>query len=327
MTPKFRTIEVKPHETLGEKLKSIRLNLKFTYDEIEKRTKIRKKYIKAIEENNYDALPQDVYARGFLKNYSKVLNIPQDKVLAWYEKERGIAENIKQVDKRRDTKIKKNPRVIITPKILLFLSIFLISLAVGGYILYEVFLFSSPPKLELYSPEDNITISKSFVDIAGKTDPGTEIYINGQQVNISDDGDFKVNVSIGQNGVNKITILAKNPKNDKTKEITRNIIADIPEVNITDNNSEENAGNLNLTLEILSKTSLIEVRADGKDVFEGIMLPGTSKSFEASSVFILSTSNAGSTKIIFNNKDLGTLGGEGESIKDLKLDKDTVLSE
>lgn len=327
MTPKFKTMEVKSHETLGEKLKSIRIGLKLTHDEIEKRTKIRKKYIKAIEANNYDALPSNVYTRGFLKNYSKVLNIPDDKVLAWYEKERGIVENIKYSGKKKDNRKTKSPKVIITPRVLVVSFVLLISLLVGGYILYEVFLFMSPPRLELYSPEENMTISKTFIDISGKTDPGTEIYINGQQVNISDEGEFKVNVSIGQNGINNITILAKNPKNNKTKEITRSIIADIPEISIPENIISEKSQILSLILEIGPKTSWIKVKRDGKDSFEGIMLPGTKKTFEANSSFIFSTSNAGSTKIIFNGKNLGTLGGDGEPIEDLRLDKETVLSE
>ncbi len=323
MVPKFTTVEVKPHETLGEKLKKIRLNLKLTYDEVEKRTKIRKKYLKAIEENNYEVLPSNVYARGFLKNYSKVLKIPSDKVLEWYEKEKGIVDNIKVGKKKNQTNY-KTPKVFITPKTFVFALVGLSFLGVFSYLVYEFFIFTSPPRLEIFSPKENETINRSFVDITGKTDSGTDLFVNGQQVNISDEGEFKVTVSIAQNGLNTISILAKNPKNNKKTESTRNILADIPHVSPINENQEGDF--LILSLEIGPKTSSIKIVSDGEEQFNGIMLPGSKKDFQAKESFLISTGNAGSTKIIFNGKEIGTLGDDGEFIKDFRIDKQTILN-
>ncbi len=45
------------------------------------------------------------------------------------------------------------------------------------------------------------------------------------------------------------------------------------------------------------------------------MYPGIIQNFEAQEKINLTTGNAGSTKVIFNEKDLGALGKEGEVLK------------
>jgi transcriptional regulator with XRE-family HTH domain len=326
MVPKFRTIEVRPQETLGEKLKKIREEQKISYDEVEKQTKIRKRYIKAIENNNFLELPADVFTRGFLKNYSKLLGLSEIKVIEIFEKERGIARNLSEAKKHNKSVNLKSPKFVITPKILIIIGILISSIAVTSYIVYEIFILTSPPRLEIISPKDNETITQSFIDIQGKTDAGMEIYINGQKVNTSEDGDFKVNVSLGKGGLNAIKIVSRNPKNGKETEITKNIIADIKEISIPTPVALEEQELLTLTLEIGPKASWIKIVRDNEIVFEGLMLSGSKKTLEANDSFVVSTGNAGSTKFIFKGKDIGTLGKEGESLNDLRFDKNTAIN-
>ncbi|NTU69682.1 helix-turn-helix domain-containing protein [bacterium] len=326
MVPKFRTIEVRPQETLGEKLKKIREEQKISYDEVEKKTKIRKKYIKAIESNSFSELPSGVYAKGFVKNYAKLLNLSEDKVLELFEKERGIARNLKEAQKHNKSVKLKTPKLVITPKILIIIGILISSIAVASYIVYEIFILTSPPRLEIISPKDNETITQSFIDIQGKTYSGMYIYINGQKVNTSEDGDFKVNVSLGKGGINAIKVVSRNPKNGKETEITKNIIADIKEVSIPTPVTVEEQKLLTLTLEIGPKASWIKIVRDGETVFEGLMLSGAKKTLEANDSFVVSTGNAGSTKFIFKGKDIGTLGKDGEQLNDLRFDKNTAIN-
>ncbi len=326
MVPKFTTREVKLTETLGEKLKKVRESLKLTFDDVEKSTKIRKKYIKALESGDHNTLPPDVYVRGFLKSYAKILGLASQKVLALYEKEQGVLKNIKKVKKIDNTTNFKSPKIIITPRTLIIFIAILGVLGIVSYIGYQVTILGAPPKLTILSPKDNSTIKKNFIDITGKVDQGAEIFINGQKVNISEEGDFKVNVSIGQKGVNAIKILARNPKNGRTTEKTTNIIAEIPEVAVPQPAPEENAfQGIKVTLKIGPGTAWISIKKDGQKDFEGVMLPGTSKDFEAGESIILTTGNAGSTEVIFNGKSLGKLGRESEVKNSVVFDKNTKV--
>jgi len=325
MVPKFKTTEITPSETLGEKLKRIREGLKLTLDDVEKNTKIRKKYIKFLEANDYTSLPADVYVRGFLKTYSKILRIDYKKVTDMYEKERGIIDNIKQVKKPNNISPLKSPKVIITPRAIAISFVAIIAFIILGYLGYQILSFTASPKLLISSPEDNLTTKKTFIDISGKTDPGALIFVNGQKVNTSEEGDFKVTVSIGQKGVNIIKIESKNPKNGKITEKIKNVVAEIPEVAIKEGEQPKVVENVNIILKIGPGTCWVSVKKDGQKDFEGIMLPGTTKEFTANDNVSITTGNAGSTEVIFNGKGTGKLGNDGEVKTDIKFDKNTKI--
>ena len=61
--------------TLGDALREARASRNLTLGEVEEATKIRKKYLQALEEEDYAALPAPVYARGFLQAYAEYLGI------------------------------------------------------------------------------------------------------------------------------------------------------------------------------------------------------------------------------------------------------------
>lgn len=60
---------------LGGILRATRESLGLDLDEIESRTKIRKRYLVALEEGDWSLLPGRVYARGFVRSYAEVLGL------------------------------------------------------------------------------------------------------------------------------------------------------------------------------------------------------------------------------------------------------------
>src|SRR5437773_1189628 len=54
-------------------------------------TRIREKFLKALEEGDYPLLPGAVYTRGFLRNYSDYLDLETDELVVLYQQERGGA--------------------------------------------------------------------------------------------------------------------------------------------------------------------------------------------------------------------------------------------
>ncbi len=60
---------------IGNRLKEARLARGLTPEDVEEETKIRKKYIMALEMEQFEILPGPTYARAFLKNYAKYLNL------------------------------------------------------------------------------------------------------------------------------------------------------------------------------------------------------------------------------------------------------------
>ena len=60
---------------IGHSLREARERQGLGYPEIELGTKIRAKYIRALEEEDFDAIPGDAYTRGFLRTYAEYLGL------------------------------------------------------------------------------------------------------------------------------------------------------------------------------------------------------------------------------------------------------------
>lgn len=66
---------------LGEMLKEARLKKDYTLEDIQRITKIQRRYLEAIEDGNLDALPGHFYARAFVKSYAEAVGLDPEVVL------------------------------------------------------------------------------------------------------------------------------------------------------------------------------------------------------------------------------------------------------
>jgi len=69
---------------LGELLKETRQNKEVSLEEVEQELKIRKKYLQALEEEDFSIMPPEVYVKGFLCNYAIYLGLDPEEVKALY---------------------------------------------------------------------------------------------------------------------------------------------------------------------------------------------------------------------------------------------------
>jgi cytoskeletal protein RodZ len=66
---------------LGRHLKEARLQKGMSLDDVQEVTKIRKKYLEAIEAGDYKVLPGSFYVRAFIKTYAEAVGISPDELL------------------------------------------------------------------------------------------------------------------------------------------------------------------------------------------------------------------------------------------------------
>jgi hypothetical protein len=60
---------------IGNSLRETRLRQGLDYSQVELATKIRAKYIRALEEEEFEALPVGTYVKGFLRSYAEFLGL------------------------------------------------------------------------------------------------------------------------------------------------------------------------------------------------------------------------------------------------------------
>ncbi|WP_020615216.1 helix-turn-helix domain-containing protein [Paenibacillus daejeonensis] len=72
---------------LGVLLKEARQKKGYTLDDVQEMTKIRVRYLEAIEAGDYNVLPGSFYARAFIKNYAEAVGLDADELLQQHQNE------------------------------------------------------------------------------------------------------------------------------------------------------------------------------------------------------------------------------------------------
>jgi cytoskeleton protein RodZ len=100
-------------ESFGEKLRATRENLGYSIEQIARDTHIAKKYLIALEEEDFSIFPGETYLKGFLQNYSEYLGLDTEVMIDIY-KNMKIQEQPMPIDQLLDKKIgtRRTPVVI-----------------------------------------------------------------------------------------------------------------------------------------------------------------------------------------------------------------------
>lgn len=88
---------------VGKRLRAARTRRKLTLQEAEEATKIRGRYLQAIESEDWDQLPGDTYARAFIRTYGALLGLDGERLAEEQRRTRGSArpgERLPRVDPR-----------------------------------------------------------------------------------------------------------------------------------------------------------------------------------------------------------------------------------
>ena len=177
----------------GQKLREQRITKGLTIEEVSKKTKIRASYLLAIEKGEYQKLPASTYIIGFVRNYAKYLDLPEQEILALFRREFDEEKTFKILPEglvKEDFPIKRI-RLADTAKIIVLLVIILL-----GYILFQYrFAIISPP-LEISTPSDGAIVLSRTITVSGKTDPNATVFVNNDNVSLDSDGNFKKSINV-----------------------------------------------------------------------------------------------------------------------------------
>jgi cytoskeletal protein RodZ len=193
----------------GETLRAQREKKGITLEQAASDTRIREKFLKALEDSDYQTLPGAVYTKGFLRNYAEYLELPTEELVVQFHQERD------QPDAPRSFK-PLNPIVrrslIFTPAVLVPVVVLAGIVLFVGYLYYQFVSFAVPPRLELTEPAtDAIAQSTDFV-VRGRTIPEGRVTIQVfpgpltfPDIHPSADGTFSQNIQLSR-GSNHIVV-------------------------------------------------------------------------------------------------------------------------
>lgn len=127
---------------VGTKLREARTRKRLSLGEIEDATKIRARYLRAIEDEDWDQLPGDTYARAFIRTYGNLVGLDGERLAEEQRHERGAVtpgEGLLRIDPRPRRVVRKRDRRRLDPRVaaigvsaLVVAALVVIGLATGG---------------------------------------------------------------------------------------------------------------------------------------------------------------------------------------------------
>lgn len=200
---------------ISEILKEEREKKGLSLEDVVLHTKIKQEFVEAIERGNFDMLPSESYALGFVKNYARFLGISDNRASALFRRE-FERKRIDVVPKfKKAANIQKRRLVFKSPRTLL---IFAIASVVFFYLVYQFSFLFFGPQLTVLAPLEGSRFTTNVVEVSGKTDPYATVTINNEEVYVDLSGRFRKTMYI-YSGDAKIHISAKNRYGKETKKV------------------------------------------------------------------------------------------------------------
>lgn len=199
--------------TVGEVLKEARKKQHKSLEDVSKETKIKDKFLSALESNDFEKLPNLPVATGFAKSYAEVVNVDPSFVAALIRRDfpQGAAP-------KKSTEMPLEPQSIWTPKTTIIATALLTIFVLGVYLTRQYLLFAGPPPLEI----KKVNVASDKIEVQGKTTPAASVEINGETVLVSEDGTFIYKTSSPSNGTLEIEATSRTGK----KTVIRKNIVD-----------------------------------------------------------------------------------------------------
>lgn len=202
-------------KTVGKVIKDARLAKRYSVIKMENLTRIKKDFIEAIEEENWNALPPFPTVLGFVKSLSAPLDLSEKSTVAILKRDYP------------PKKVNINPKPDVTnkfvwsPKLTFIVGISFAILIILSYLGFQYFKFISPPYLAVTSPRSGQVVTSSTVLVSGSTDSDAKVVVNNQPIVVGDDGSFSVDLSVVKS-TTEIKIVATS-RSGKTTTVSRTI--------------------------------------------------------------------------------------------------------
>lgn len=191
-------------KTVGVMLREARIAKGLTPADVERATKIREKYIRALEADDFRQLPSPSYAKGFVRNYAEFLGLSSDAIMAFFRRQTTEVTKASLIPKGVADPLNK-PLVHLTPGRFVGILVGVLLLLFFAYLGNQYIRTRQAPPLTVDTPKNNEIVKEGRVVVEGKTDPDASVTINGVSTIVRDDGRFYDRVQV-EAGVNKITV-------------------------------------------------------------------------------------------------------------------------
>lgn len=171
--------------SVGSILQKERIKQGYTLAQVEKQIKVREKFLRALEENNWSSFSSYIYIVGIIKNYTEFLNLDEKKILAFFRREYEKQDDVRFKQKLASSYLVSDTRRMVTAALtFVFLAFFV-------YFGWQMYTYVSPPKVTILQPVATSFKRTDRIKVIGKTEKEASVTIFGERVYQNKDGVFE----------------------------------------------------------------------------------------------------------------------------------------
>lgn len=276
--------------TFGERLRREREARNITLEEIAESTKISRRFLQALEDEDFTLLPGGVFNRGFARSYARHIGIDEDQAVAEYNaasKEQPAADELAPVPVESESGPPLNPRRSYLP-------LLASAAALAGVL--AIYSFSTRHKTQVQA--DSTKAPTVMHPLAKKELPPEQ----------------ETSQSAPAPPTSKIFEPVKRPAIAPKAVDTEPVppVAVATALKSADNTpAQPEASQPERPVRVVvgaREDSWVSLVADGRTVMEGVLSAGAQRSFRAGQTIVLRTGNAPGINVTYNGRSLGDLG-------------------
>jgi cytoskeletal protein RodZ len=201
----------------------------------ERDTKIRARYLAALERGDYRELPGAVYTKGFLRNYALYLGLDPEEVLLQWRRERGDPREAQPVLAVPRPIAAPRPGLTFSPSLVVFALLLVAVLAFAGYLGVQLLRFAKPPTIAVTDPAVavvEVDETASEYTLRGTSTAGATISIatpGRDPYTVTADGDGRWDAAVElRRGRNQFDVSAVDPDTGKRSEESMSLFITVP---------------------------------------------------------------------------------------------------
>ena len=289
-----QTAETK--ESVGEFFRQVRETKGLTLDEVAIKTRIHPEYLKALEESNFAKLPEQVFAKGFVRSYARSLGLDEDDAMRRFTVSAGTfydkheeRERLRQQQVEDERKRKANRKAVIAAA----------AVAVLGLVLL------------LTREQGSVSVMRPAESDASRAKTAREADRRAKAETAPAD-----HAARPQPSAPSVPAPVQSSKSASlpTPLTTSDPLAGLP----FDGGGGATEAGMVLALEA-SELSWVVVQTDDASPHEALLRPGDRLTWKAQEKFALTIGNAGGIRGELNGKPLAPFGPKGKVVRDIVL--------
>ena len=301
-------------ESVGEFFRQVRETKGLTVDEVASKTRIRTDFVKALEDGNFAKLPDQVFARGFVRSYARSLGLDEEDAIhrfvqssgAYYEKQDERERlRVRQVEEERKRQANRKA----------------VAVAIGIAVLTLIFLLSREQSSVLrrgnqdHTPSKRTTqTTKESSEGAARPEPDPSAAITKPQEVPTPS---KPANDVRRPEATAPSVVASKPEPEPASPSSAGTDGPLGGISL-DGGGAASDGQLVLDLEA-TELSWVVVQIDNGSPQEALLRPGEKAHWKGQDQFILTLGNAGGVKADLNGKPQKPFGPSGKVARDIVL--------